>query len=99
MDYRAELDPGSPLRTAGRAQRVRVQLELAIRELDSAIAGLSQELEGVQREIEVARVQRETLAKLEGLDPAVFDHLIALLRLDAPEDDYDEHLAEALRDA
>lgn len=102
---RAEPPPAAPPREEDpRAQTVRVRLELAVRELDAEIAGLTQERNGLDDEIAQASAQRARYADLAALEPAVFAHLIAVLKLegpagDAPEDGYEDRLAEALRDA
>lgn len=100
---RAEPHPAAPPREEDpRAERLRLQLALAVRELESEIAGLTQERDGLDDEIAQASAQRARYADLAALEPAVFAHLIAVLKLegpagDAPEDAYGEHLAEALR--
>lgn len=97
--------PAAPPRAEDpRVARVRTQLELAVRQLEADITGLQEERDGLEREIAKARQQRERLRDLAALEPAVLDHLLAVLGLegpagDAPEDPYDEHLAEALRHA
>lgn len=103
---RAEpIRPAAPPREEDpRAAHVRVQLELAIRQLNADIAQLEHERDGLNEEITAARLERDQLARLAALDPPMFEHLIAVLQLegpagDAPEDGYDEHLAEAMRNA
>lgn len=99
---RAEpIRPAAPPRDENpRAARVRLQLMLAVRELDAEITGLTQECAGLQEEIGKAAKQRERLADLANLEPVVLEHVIAVLKLEGPAGDaYDEHLAEAMRNA